>query len=405
MMRKIILTIFIFGCANKSTEEFNKSDSFSEKTDIVTEANNKFCLKLYSELKNKEKGNIFFSPYSISMALAMVYEGARGKTAKEIKSVFYFPENDRTRRKGFLELYKRLNKKDAKYEFRTANALWVQRKYKLLKNYTDVIKTYYGGEVMNVDFVNKTEKARKTINKWVENKTNGKIKDLLLQGSLTPFSRLVITNAVYFKGIWVKQFNKKKTFEEDFIVNEEKIVKVPMMRIIGKDAKFNYAETEDLQILELLYEGEELSMLILLPRTYDLKPLENLLTPENLNKWRRKLKKQRVNVFIPKFTLNTKYILNDILKKMGIKVSFSSVADFSGITGAKDLFISSVIHQAFVDVNEEGTEAAAATGVTMQVTSVPRYKIFRANHPFIFIIQERNTGNILFMGRVVDPSR
>ncbi len=402
-MREIILTIFIFGCVNKSTEEFGKSDSFSEKTDIITEANNKFCLKLYSELKNKEKGNIFFSPYSISMAFAMVYEGARGKTAKEIQSVFHFPEKEGVRRKGFSELYKRLNKKEAKYEFRTANALWIQKEYKLLKNYIDVIKKYYGGEVMNVDFVNNTEKARKTINKWVEKKTNDKIKNLFPQGSLNPSSRLVITNAVYFKGIWLKQFDKKKTFKEDFIVNEKKIVKVPMMRITGKDAKFNYAETENLQILELIYEGKELSMLILLPRSYDLKSLENSLTPENLNRWRRKLKKQRVNVFIPKFTLNTKYILNGILKRMGLKVPFSSIADFSGITGAKDLFISSVIHQAFVDVNEEGTEAAAATGVTMQVTSAPRYKIFRANHPFIFIIQERKTGSILFIGRVVNP--
>jgi len=404
-MKKIILIIFILGCINKSTEEFSKSGSLSEKTDIIIQANNRFCLKFYSELKNRERGNIFFSPYSISMAFVMLYEGSKGKTSGEIKSVFHFPENDRIRRKGFSELYKHLNKKDAKYEFRTANALWVQREYKLLKNYTDVIKTYYGGEVLNVDFVNKTEKARKTINKWVEEKTNGKIKDLLPQGSLTPASRLVITNAVYFKGIWIKQFNKKKTFEEDFIVNEKKIVKVPMMRIMGKEAKFNYTETENLQILELLYEGEELSMLILLPRSYDLKPLENLLTLENINKWRRELKKQRVNVFIPKFTLNTKYVLNDVFKKMGIRASFSSHADFSGITGAKDLFISSAIHQAFIDINEEGTEAAAATGVTMQVTFAPRYKIFRANHPFIFIIQERNTGNILFMGRVVDPSR
>ena len=156
------------------------------------------------------------------MAFAMVYEGARGKTAKEIQSVFHFPEKERVRRKGFSELYKRLNKKEAKYEFRTANALWIQKEYKLLKNYIDVIKKYYGGEVMNVDFVNNTEKARETINKWVEKKTNDKIKNLFPQGSLNPSSRLVITNAVYFKGIWLKQFDKKKTFKEDFIVNEKK---------------------------------------------------------------------------------------------------------------------------------------------------------------------------------------
>lgn len=420
----VLSIVFISGCIQQATETPVATtaaptaapspvpttppisrDNVSALEDIysVVNASNRFALELYSELKG-ENGNVFFSPYSISTALAMTYEGARGQTAKEIQSVFHFPEDDSVRRASFAALYNQLNKKDAKYNLSTANALWIQKDYQLLNEYITTIEKYYFGRATNVDFKGATEEARQTINAWVEDKTNNKIKDLFPKGSPNSLTRLVLTNAIYFKGTWVKQFNKSETREEDFRISENQTVKVPMMRRTSKDTSFNYAETEDLQVLEMPYEGEEVSMLVLLPKNGDLKSLEGSLTLEKLNEWRGKLKEQRVNVFIPKFTFNTKYFLNEILKKMGMPSAFSGVADFSGINGRKDLFIGVVIHQAFVDVNEEGTEAAAATGVSVDVTSLPPpVPIFRADHPFIFIIQERGTGNILFLGRVVDP--
>jgi len=376
-----------------------------EDVSSVVNANNQFALDLYSELKDKEEGNIFFSPYSISTALAMTYEGARGKTAEEIQSVFHFPEGNSTRRSSVAAIYNQLNKKDAKYKLHTANALWVQKDYQILKKYLDTIEKYYVGKAKNVDFKGATEEVRKTINRWVENKTNNKIKDLFPRGSLTPLTRLVLTNAIYFKGEWVKQFDKEVTREEKFRIAPNKTVKVPMMRRTDKEAKFNYAETKDLQILEMLYEGQELSMLVLLPKNNDLKSLEKLLTSEKLNQLKNELKEQRVDVYIPKFTFDSKYFLNENLQEMGMPLAFlPDAADFSGIDGTKDLFIQLVVHQAFVDVNEEGTEAAAATGIGLGITSIPQIVVFRADHPFIFLIQERETGNILFIGRVVNPA-
>ncbi len=380
------------------------TEATPEGINNVVNANNQFAFDLYSKVKNKED-NLFFSPYSISAALAMTYEGARGQTAKEIQSVFHFPEDNSIRRSSFAAIHNQINKKDADYKLLTANALWVQKDYKLLQEYINAVENYYAGKASNVDFVRATEEARKTINGWVEDKTNQKIKDLFPQGSLTDLTRLVLTNAIYFKGDWVVQFDKKKTRDENFRVSKDKIVKVPMMRRTDKDAKFNYAETEDLQILEMLYKGKELSMLVLLPKDEGLRTLEGSLTVDKLKEWKNKLNKQRVDVYMPKFTFNSKYFLNENLEEMGMPSAFiPESADFSGIDGTKNLFIQIVVHQSFVDVNEEGTEAAAATGVGIGITSVPQVMVFCADHPFIFIIQERDTGNILFLGRVVNPS-
>ena len=372
----------------------------------IVNANNQFAFDLYPKFKEEsENGNIFFSPHSISVALAMTYEGARGKTAEEMQRVLHIPEDENLRRENFASIYNQLNKTDAKYKLNTANALWVQQDFKLLDDYTNTIETYYDGKATNVDFAGATEQARQTINGWVEDKTNNKIKNLFPQGSLTPLFRLVLTNAIYFKGTWVKQFDKNDTRNENFRVSSDKTVKVPMMRIIDKDAKFNYAETKNLQILEMPYEGEDLSMLVLLPKNDDITSLEESLTVKNLNDWKSQLKEQRVNVFMPKFTFDTKYFLKENLKEMGMPLAFSEAADFSGINGTKSLFIQIVVHQAFVDVNEEGTEAAAATGIGFGMTSVPRIAVFRVDHPFIFIIQQKDTGNILFLGKVIDPTK
>ncbi|MDD9868121.1 MAG: serpin family protein [Candidatus Campbellbacteria bacterium] len=374
--------------------------------DNLVDANNQFALDIYSELIKQEKGNIFFSPYSIFVALAMVYEGTKGKTAEEIQKTFHFPKEDKTRRNSFATTHKRLNAKNAKYKLSIANALWVQKDYKLLKTYLDTVKKYYDGNATNLDFVGATEESRKTINSWVEKQTNDKIKNLFPEGSLDQLTRLVLTNAIYFKGSWDEQFDKSLTREEDFYVNADNVVQVKMMRK-EEEELFKYTETDNAQIIELPYKGKDLSMLIFLPKEKDgITSLENSLSIQNINEWRKNLQTQEVYVYIPKFTFNARYSLNNTLSKLGMPTAFTpGAADLSGIDGSKNLYIGSVVHQAFVDVNEEGTEAAAATGVSVSLSGAsPPPPIFRADHPFIFVIQENKEQNILFLGKVVNPA-
>jgi len=387
------------------------SRTFGNDVSSVVNANNQFALDLYSKYKSKE-GNIFFSPYSISSAMAMTYEGAKGKTAEEIQSVFHFPKDDSLRRGSFLEVNSQINKKDKKYELHTANALWAQKDCQFLESYFKLIENYYGGKATNLDFIKDAEEPRITVNNWVGQQTNEKIKDLIPPGSIDRLTRLVLTNAVYFKGLWLKQFDKKATEDKDFKVRPGGTIKIPMMI---KGAEFNYAETDQLKILELPYEGNELSMLIFLPIGDDLEVLENSLTVEKLSEWKKLLRREEVIVCLPKFRFENKYFMKDTLKEMGMPTAFTDPidfggnADFSGMTGKSNLCISQVIHQAFVDVNEEGTEAAAATAVLMRTQSAGGElrvsKIFNADHPFIFIIQEEETGNILFVGRVNNPTK
>ena len=395
----VVLCGFLSGCA-VNAEQKDDSEATPEKVSAVVNANNEFAFDLYSKYKDEKEGNIFFSPYSISTVMAMTYEGARGQTAKEIQSVFHFPEES-IRRPGFARLYNEINKKDKEYQLSTANTLWAQEDYKFLDEYFSTIKRYYDGDVTNLDFIKETEKSRVTINKWVEDKTKNKIKDLIPQGAIDGYTRLVLTNAIYFKGDWVLQFDKKKTREADFKVSPEKTVKVQMMGLTGDKAKFNYAETEELQILEMPYEGDELSMLVILPR----ENLESIdINNEKLNELRGMLSERKISVYMPKFKFETKYFMEKDLIEMGMPTAFSMGADLSGMTGNMDLFIDKVIHQAFVEVNEEGTEAAAATAVIVALkSSISDY--FMADHPFMFIIQQKDTGNILFMGRVVDPGK
>ncbi|OGC42787.1 hypothetical protein A2Y85_07130 [candidate division WOR-3 bacterium RBG_13_43_14] len=372
--------------------------------ETAVKANNQFGFELYRKLCEQEADNVFISPFSISMAMAMLFEGARDWTAGEMFDVFRFPDDVGIRQGAFRSLYQRINKKDAKYQLNTANALWIQKDFSVLPEYLKTIKDYYFGYAANVDFARAAEQARLRINSWVEEKTNNKIRDLFPPGSLNSDSRLVITNAIYFKGNWIKQFDKALTEEDEFRVNAEQTIRVPMMRRTDADAVFNYAKAEGLELLEMPYEGDDLSMIILLPEMDDLKSVENSLTPEKLSEWKSLLEMRRVDVYIPKFTFKTMYLLNEQLMAMGMPNAFAPHADFSGIDGSKDLFIQTVVHQAYVDVNEEGTEAAAATGIAVGITSVaPAIPEFRADHPFIFLIQERQSGNILFLGRVVKP--
>ncbi len=414
-MKKIIyggaiLGLVAWGCgdmiSNPVSGEFglrmDDSGATSEGISKVVQANNQFALDVYSELKGEE-GNLFLSPYSISTALAMTYEGARGQTAEEIARVFHFPTDDPERRAAFAAVHNQLNEAAADYTLRVANALWAQEDYRFLEAYLNVLQSYYAAKATNVDFGGEPEKARQTINAWVEERTERKIRDLFPQGTINGDTRLVLTNAIYFKGQWITQFDKRQTKNEAFHVSPDRSVNVPMMRLTGEGVEFKYTQDEDVQVLEMPYKGAKLSMLVLLPRSGGLAAFENALTLEKLEGWRARLRKQRVDVFMPKFTFETKYFMKEVLQKMGMPTAFTGGADFSGMDGTRNLFIQHVIHQAFVDVNEEGTEAAAATGVSIGRTSVPQVAVFRADRPFLFAIQDTGRGNLLFLGRVVNP--
>jgi serpin B len=369
----------------------------------VVDANNQFGLDLYSKYKSKD-GNIFFSPYSISSALAMTYEGARGQTAEEIQNVFHFPSDMEKIRSDFVSIYNELNKADKPYKLTTANALWAQKDYPFVTDYFSTVEKYYDGKVTNLDFKTDTENSRITINTWVENKTNNRIKDLIPQGAIDPLTRLVLTNAIYFKANWSIQFDNQSTNNQEFTLSSGTNVSAEMMHMTSY---FNYGETGDLQILEMSYLGNDLSMIILLPKGNSLNKLENSISVENLADWKKDMKEERVQVSLPKFKFETTYFMAEDLKEMGMPTAFSLDADFTGMS-PDQLFISEVIHKTFVEVSESGTEAAAATAVIMGTTGAvqqPQPKIFNADHPFIFIIQQKDTGNVLFLGRLSDPSK
>ena len=323
--------------------------------EVVT-ANNQFAFELYSELDKSEDSNIFYSPYSVSAALAMTYEGAKGQTAEEMKSVFHFPESN-ILRQNFAAIYNEINKKDKPYKLSTGNALWVQQDYPFLEDYTSRVEKYYGGKAANLDFIGETEKSRQTINIFIEEQTNDKIKDLIPQGALTPDIRLVLTNAIYFKGAWTWEFDKSDTSDQDFKITPANIVKIPMMVMDNDKARFNYADLDDLQILELPYKGEDVSMVILLPKQgedYDFETgeivtfdytLEDIeLSSDKLNEYKSQMQETKLDyISIPKFEFDTKYFMNDALSAMGMPTAFTDDADFSEMTGKDDLLISFVI--------------------------------------------------------------
>jgi len=413
----LVLTAVIIVSAEPSVK-VNAAEKENMDRRIIVEGNNKFALELFAKLQST-KGNLFFSPYSISTALAMAHAGARNQTESQMAEVLHFPVNvnqstdssskslpDRQQfASTFGNIIKDLNKKGQKgaYTLTVANALWGQKGYGFLEEFLKLIESSYDGRLNEVDFITATETARKTINAWVEKKTNDKIKDLISPGVLDSMTRLVLTNAIYFKGNWARQFKENRTQDAPFTLADGKKIEVAMM---NQKAEFGYMETDTFQALELPYVDDELSMVILLPKKIDaLDEFEKTLTTDNLMQWLADIHKCEVVVFVPKFKMTSQFSLADVLKSMGMKDAFSSDADFSGINGKRDLFISAVIHKAYVEVNEEGTEAAAATGVVMKLTSVgpAAIPVFRADHPFLFLIRDNLSGSILFIGRVANP--
>jgi serpin B len=368
----------------------------------VSKGANQFAFDLYSQLRAKD-GNLFLSPYSISTALAMTYAGARTATAQEMAKVLHFALPQEQLHPAYAALISKVTPENAKgYQLSVANALWGKQGYAFEKEFLNTTKTHYGAELTPIDTSNGAGAARQ-INQWVEEKTNQKIKDLVPPDAITPLTRLVLTNAIYFKGDWATQFKKEATRDGAFFISAGKEISVPLML---QKASFKFSEDEQLKILELPYVGEQLSMLILLPEKVDgLAELERTLTSDSLAKLSAGMSKQEVVVTLPKFKMTSQFDLGGTLVKMGMEKAFDqNLADFSGMTGGKeDIYISKVIHKAFVDVNEEGTEAAAATAVIMKARGISRTPVFKADHPFLFMIRHNATNTILFMGRVADP--
>jgi len=355
------------------------------------ESVNELAFDLYRKLAGQEDGNLFFSPYSISSALAMTYGGARGETAEQMEEVLHFggPE---TTHLSFSYLRETLNniQKEGHVQLSIANSLWPQKDYPFLPAYLTLIKKYYGCEITPVDYKADAEDARRRINTWVENQTNDKIKDLIAEGFLNAQTRLVLANAIYFKGDWASQFKQEATHPAPFTLIDGTTVDVPMM---SQAADFKMARTETVQALELPYESGDLSMIILLPNPGEKPALTSLDDLE--------FREMEVMVQLPKFKIETEFYLGKTLSALGMPLAFSGKADFSDMDESHNLSIDEVIHKAFIEVNEEGTEAAAATAVGIRATSMPPQ--FIADHPFLFLIRENSTGTILFIGRITDP--
>jgi serpin B len=412
----LLLLLPVIACDQAAAGEVLKSDKeriTSPDTNpsdqaLLVEGNSAFAFELYQALREQE-GNLFYSPYSISVALAMTYAGARGETAQQMADTLNFIlEQDRLH-PAFNWLDAELasrgegaqGKDDVGFGLNVVNAIWGQKDYEFLSDFLDVLAENYGAGLRILDFANETEKSRLIINEWVSDQTEGRIKDLIPQGAVDALTRLVLTNAIYFNAAWEDPFDEDMTTDGPFYLLDGGQVIVPMMK---QTEAFGYTEGEGHQAIELQYDGNELSMVILLPEAGQFQAFEEGLQAERVDAIINDLQPTGVTLTMPKFEFDSEFSLTDTLAGMGMPIAFSGDADFSGMTGNRGLFISDVVHKAFVSVDEAGTEAAAATAVIMPESGPPEPTVeVTIDHPFIFLIRDIETGAILFVGRVLNP--
>jgi serpin B len=397
----------------KSGKERITSPSVTQSEQaLLVEGNSAFAFELYQALKGNG-GNLFYSPYSISLALAMTYAGARGETAEQMADTLHFMLGQERLHPAFNWLAAELASrgqgaqgKDGKgFRLNIVNAIWGQKDYEFLPTFLDVLAENYGAGLRILDFITETEASRLAINQWVSNQTEGRITDLIPQGVIDEWTRLVLTNAIYFNAAWEYPFNEEVTANGLFYLLGGGQVTVPMMR---QTESFGYTAGEGYQAVELPYNGTELSMVILLPASGNFEAFEKGLQAQQVDAIIKDLQNTRVALTMPQFKFESQFSLKDTLaEKMGMPDAFSpDDADFSGMTGKPELFISDVVHKAFVAVDEAGTEAAAATAVIVGTTSVPTEppEEVTIDRPFIFLIRDIKTGAILFVGRVLNPA-
>jgi serpin B len=427
-MKKIyifLLLVFMLplgACAIEATPEPSAQVIHSDKQRLIAEdvtgsdvktlvnGNTTFALNVYHQLqKTNSDANIFYSPYSISAALAMVYAGAKNDTDKQMATALNFTLTQDRLHPAFNSLDTALNSrgKNAKginggpFQLHLVNAIWGQKDFTFLPTFLDTLSQNYGAGLRTLDFTKAPDQSRVTINDWVADQTNQKIKDLIPQGAVDSMTRLVLTNAVYFNAAWLYQFKESNTKNQDFNLLNGSKVNVPMM---NETEHLAYAPGNGYQAVELPYDGSELTMLIVLPDAGKFNSVVGALTSDQLNTIIQSLKQGQINLTMPKFTFETSFSLNDILSALGMPSAFTSQADFSGMTGTPNLYISDVFHKAFIAVNEAGTEAAAATAAIMGLTAMPvTPTVVTLDRPFMFFIRDVQTGAIVFMGSVTNP--
>jgi serpin B len=412
----VVIMLGLVSCAQPAAGEMVRSEkprlasSEVSQADVTTlvSGNSVFAFDLYQALR-EDDGNIFYSPYSISLALAMAYAGARGETAQQMADTLQFVLSQDHLHPAFnsldLELSERgegaRGKDEEGFRLNIVNAIWGQKDYQFLSTFLDLLAENYGAGLRTLDFANAPEESRLTINNWVSDQTEGRIEDLIPQGLIDILTRLVLTNAIYFNAAWQYPFSEEVTRDGSFYLLNGKEVTVPMM---SQTELLGYAEGDSYQAVELPYDGGELSMVIFLPQDSHFEAFEEALDAQRLDAIVKDLESRQVALTMPRFEFESRFSLKEILAAMGMPIAFSEGADFSGMTGGHDLFISEVVHKAFVSVDEAGTEAAAATAVIMTLTALPPAPVeVNINRPFIFLIRDIETETILFVGRIVNP--
>ena len=390
------------GGTESSTRGIRKNDLYK-----LVAANNTFAFQLYQAVSNK-RGNLFYSPYSISLALAMTYAGARNETAQQMAGTLRFTLSQKRLHPAFYALGQELasrgegsgGKDGEGFRLNVANSIWGESSYLFLPEFLNVLSENYGAGLRILDFINFPEDARTDINNWISDETEEKIENLIPPGVISSDTRLVLANACYFNAAWKFPFNEEQTLEDAFNLLDGSQVAVPMM---SQAAIFHYARGEGYQAVELLYDGEELSMVIMLPQKGRFGEFESSLTMSQIDAILGDLEPVYLDLEMPKFSLEPESIsLKQTLSDMGMPLAFGA-ADFSGMDGTHDLYIEDVMHKAFILVDEAGTEAAAATAVVVSITCLPSQ--ITINRPFIFLIRDIKTGAILFLGRVVNPAQ
>ncbi|KGK98234.1 serpin [Methanococcoides methylutens] len=400
----LTLSLTCIGCVeNTQADPDTTINAQSVEEYDLAAANNDFAFDLYSELQDGGDENLLISPYSIFTAMAICYDGSAGNTQEEMANVFYYPMDRSVLRLSAKDYIHTINNDPDEYELTTANALWLRKGVQLKPEYESAVENYYSGKIEELDFANDPKGSIDTINKWIEEKTNNKIKDVLNSDAIDGSKAMVITNAIYFNGKWINEFPEENTKKEYFHPSEGQQSSVDMMSTSGF---YNYGESSKAHIIELPYKGDDLSMYVVLPENADIGSFESSFTLNEYNSLKMNMNTDHeVNLWLPKFKFESTTQLSDTLAGMGMTDAFSN-ANFSGINEEADLTISRVIHKAVIDVQEKGTEAATATAVVAEdglSYNQPVIKEFRADHPFMFFIEDKRTGCILFMGKVEHP--
>ena len=405
----LLLTLSLVACGTPVASNVVKSEktrisspnvSESDLT-VLLEGNSDFALSLYNVLKDDKDGNLFYSPYSISLMMAMAYAGARNETALQMADAMKYNLSSDELHAAFNYLALQLAKRTSdvsNFKLDIVNDIWGQKDYKFLNAYLDILAQNYGAGLRVLDFISDPDGARKIINDYIYGQTNKLIKDLIPEGSINDFTRLVLTNAIYFKAEWKSKFNKDATHDGVFKLLDGSQVTVPMM---NQRSIFKFASGEGWKAIELPYLGEQIAMDIILPDNFS--AFEETMNADTVNQILSAMSSRDIQLSMPKFKFASDFDLKDALSTLGMPIAFDPThADLSGITDVEKLYIQGVIHKAFVAVDEEGTEAAAAGAVIIGTTSMP--ESMAIDSPFIFLIRDLQTGTILFMGRVLNPA-